>query len=104
MLAHEAIIEEKDAEIASLKAQSGMSRASNVDTTSSNDGSENTETSTVNHGRRGKAPPVDSYTGSDPELRFDDWLPTLERVAQWNSWSDEEKIMQLAGHLRGKAA
>ena len=73
----------------------------------SNDASENrvvSEASTGSHGRRGKAPPVDSYTGSDPELRFDEWLPTLERAAQWNSWSDEEKVMQLAGHLWGKAA
>ena len=37
-------------------------------------------------------------------MRFEDWLPTLERAAKWYSWSDEEKVMQLAGHLRGKAA
>ena len=47
---------------------------------------------------------MDAYTGNDPKLRFDDWLPTLERTAQWNNWSDNEKLMQLAGHLRGKAA
>ena len=45
-----------------------------------------------------------AYTGSDPELRFEDWLPALERTAKWNNWSGEEKLMQLAGHLRGKAA
>ena len=47
---------------------------------------------------------MDAYTGSDPELWFNDWLPTLEQAAKWNNWSDEEKVMQLAGHLRGKAA
>ena len=38
------------------------------------------------------------------KLRFDDWLPTLERAANWNGWSEDEKLMQLAGHLRGRAA
>lgn len=31
--------------------------------------------------RRGKAPPIDPFTGEDNETRFDDWLPTLERAA-----------------------
>ena len=62
------------------------------------------EAGTLPLGRRGKAPPVDSFKGSDPEVRFDDWLPTLERAAYWNGWSEEEKLIQLAGHLRGKAA
>ena len=26
--------------------------------------------------RRGKAPPADTFTGEDADLRFDDWLPT----------------------------
>ncbi len=30
-------------------------------------------------------------------------MPTLERAATWNRWSSEEQLMQLAGHLRGKA-
>ena len=53
--------------------------------------------------RPGKAPPVDSFTGEKQEVRFEDWLPTLERAATWNGWSSDEKLMQLAGHLRGKA-
>ena len=60
-------------------------------------------TSTVTP-RRGKAPPVDAYTGEDLEaVRLEDWLPTLERAATWNGWTDEERLMQLAGHLRGRA-
>ena len=35
-------------------------------------------------------------------MRFDNWIPTLERAAAWNNWSEEEKLMQLAGHLRSK--
>jgi len=53
--------------------------------------------------RRGKAPPVDPYTGEDPEIRFEDWLPTLTRAVTWNHWSEEESLMQLAGYLRGRA-
>ena len=53
--------------------------------------------------QRGKAPPIDSFTAENPEIRLDDWLPTLERAAAWNSWSEEDTLMQLAGHLRNRA-
>ena len=53
--------------------------------------------------RRGKAPPVDSFSGDDGVTCFDDWLPSLERAASWNAWTDEEKLLQLAGHLRWRA-
>ena len=53
--------------------------------------------------RRGKAPSIDPFTAEDPEIRFDDWLPTLERAAAWNGWSEEETLMQLAGYLRNRA-
>ena len=53
--------------------------------------------------RRGKAPPIDSFTREDNEIRFDDWLPTLERAAAWNDWTEDEKVIQLAGYLRGRA-
>ena len=51
----------------------------------------------------GKAPPVDSFTGENPEVRLDDWLPTLERASTWNEWTEDELLLQLAGHLRGRA-
>ena len=53
--------------------------------------------------RRGKAPPVDMFTGEDAEVRFEDWLPSLQRAANWNGWSADEQLIQLAGHLRGRA-
>ena len=53
--------------------------------------------------QKGKAPPVDFFTGEDPEVQFEDWLPTLERTAVWNGWTDEEALIQLAGHLRGRS-
>ena len=34
---------------------------------------------------------------------WDEWLPTFERAAEWNNWSDSECLLQLAGHLKGKA-
>ena len=34
---------------------------------------------------------------------FEDWLPALQRAAEWNRWSDQETLIQLAGHLRGRA-
>ena len=49
--------------------------------------------------RRGKAPLIDPYSGEDPEVRLDDWLPILKRVADWNAWSEEDTLIQLAGHL-----
>ena len=49
----------------------------------------------------GMALPVDKFTG-DPELRFEKWLPALQRAAHWNNWSPEEHLMQLAGHLHGR--
>ena len=34
--------------------------------------------------RRGKAPPIDAFTGDSPELRIDNWLPNLEGASLWN--------------------
>ena len=57
----------------------------------------------VPRARRGKAPPVDPFTGEDPEVRIDEWLPALEQARVWNDWTEEELLMQLAGHLRSRA-
>ena len=53
--------------------------------------------------RRGRAPLVEQYTGESKEEQLDDWLPMLERAGQWNEWTPEELLLQLAGHLRGRA-
>ena len=52
--------------------------------------------------RRGKAPPIEFFTGEDACI-LDDWLPSLERASIWNGWSEEDKLMQLPGYLRGRA-
>ena len=53
--------------------------------------------------RRGRAPPLDAFTGEDPEVRLEDWIPGLKRVADCNAWSETELLLQLAGHLQGWA-
>ena len=53
--------------------------------------------------RRGKAPPVNEFSGEDPECLLEDWLPSFERASLWNAWSEEEQMIQLAGHLKGRA-
>ena len=53
--------------------------------------------------RKGKAPPIDQFTGENPEIRFEDWLPSLTRASKWNRWTPEEDLIQLAGYLRGRA-
>ena len=107
LLTHETVVEEKDAEIARLQelinSRARTMTAAAVETLSE-DNILLSEAGAVFQGRQDKAPPVDPFKGSDPELRFEDWLPTLERAATWNGWSEDEKLMQLVGHLRGKAA
>jgi len=53
--------------------------------------------------QRGKAPPINKFTAEDKCITFDDWLPILESAATCNGWSKEESLMQLAGHIRGRA-
>uniref|UniRef100_A0A1X7SUF3 CCHC-type domain-containing protein n=1 Tax=Amphimedon queenslandica TaxID=400682 RepID=A0A1X7SUF3_AMPQE len=53
--------------------------------------------------RKGKSPPIEMFSGEDQEITLDDWLPSLRRAADWNGWTEEETLMQLAGHLKGRA-
>ena len=59
--------------------------------------------STSTQQRRGRAPPIEFFTGEDPAINVDDWLPSLERASSWNGWSTTEKLMQLPGYLKGRA-
>ena len=99
----------KDAEIVELNRRSSVA----PDTHSHHDCTKVTDTGKSRSGHspivgggagpcHGKAPPVDYYSGDDRLAHFDDWLPSLERAASWNGWTDE-KLLQFAGHLRGKA-
>ena len=107
---HDELIGEKDAEIEKLKRQlegresegSGRSVASEL---SPDDllGLEIPPPPPSRTTRRGKAPPIDAFTGENPEITLDDWLLSLNRAATWNAWSGNELLLQLAGHLRGRA-
>ena len=61
--------------------------------------------STVHSGNRrwGKAPPVKPFNGENEAIRLEDWLPALEWAATWNDQTEEDRLLQLAGHLRGRA-
>ena len=52
---------------------------------------------------RRKIPPIDNFDGERLEVRFDNWLPMLQRAPTWNRWSEEGTLFQLAGHLRKRA-
>ena len=121
MLEHDELIESKESEIASLRAQlvASRSRPVTVEPVQHDSGNEDAQqdvvietvvsprqldTSTVQPARKGKAPPVDLFTGEGSDVLWEDWLPTLERTATWNNWTENEKLLQLAGHLRNKAA
>lgn len=105
-------LSEKDAEIDKLKKllekHDGLERSSEA---SLDDRSELSVTppppvhvtNPVRKTRRGKAPPVDAFTGENTKTTLDDWLPSLKRAATWNEWTDSELLLQLAGHLRGRA-
>ena len=36
-------------------------------------------------------------------MTFDDWYPSLQRAAHRNQWTDQDTLIQLTGHLRGRA-
>ena len=46
---------------------------------------------------------MDEFTGEDPDCTLDDWLPSLERAGTGIAWTEEERIIQLAGHLKLRA-
>ena len=115
LLAHEESLEEKEAEIALLKARilsltSGTDKALTYVTPTTVDSVQQELTlqapqevgSSVTIARRRKAPPVEPYTGENPDILWEEWLPMFERAASWNGWTEQDKLLQLAGNLHGK--
>ncbi len=43
------------------------------------------------------------FTSENEEVTLYEWLPSLDRAAHWNAWTEEDQLLQPAGHLRGKA-
>ena len=99
-------IAEREAEISELRAklaerESREIRVLEEGTTSGEEHKPRPSPGRVVH--RGKAPPVDAFTGEEADLHLEDWLPTLERASSWNGWTQEELLMQFTGYLRGRA-
>ena len=100
----ENLLAKREDEIAELKRKfppRSHSSGSKSDPLSHSDSPLNVHVAPVK--RRGRASPVDMFTGEDPEVRFEDCLPSLQRAAHWNGWSTDEQLIQLAGHLHGRA-
>ena len=100
---HDALIISKDEEIARLKTQLAERVCQRRPTSPDAESLLVSDVAKPREARRGRAPPIDTFTGEDSAVRLDDWLPGLERVAHWNGWTSDEKVIQLAGHLRGRA-
>ena len=96
-------VSEKDDEIHNLRSQlhDRTPTAGSVITRGTTPEADRTELR--QQARRGKGPPIDHFAGEDPRIELDDWLKALERASKWYNWMDDEKLMQLAGHLRGRA-
>ena len=127
MLLHEDQLEEKDMEISSLKSQITLlqltlrcspdvqlsielmgsaprdrlsparfqsSDASSRD--SSNPGEQYIQT-------QKPPPPTDIFTRKNVGITWEDWLTLFKSVAHWNAWTEEEKLLQMAGYFRKKA-
>lgn len=43
------------------------------------------------------------FTEKNVDITWEDWLPLFECAAHWNSWTEEEKLLQMAGYFRKKA-
>ena len=120
---HDELVAEKEAEIQRLKEElsrvrrsrepvspgvhpvSSPSHTSRAHDSTSEAASDEDETGPerATKKRRGRAPPLESFTGESDDTTLNDWLPGLQRVAEWNHWSEEEILIQLAGYLRGRA-
>ena len=120
LLTYEENLEEKEVEIALLKAWLMMATSNrseyadrvilsphrvegNASRTTMTATSLDSSTVQISTTRRGKVPPIEPFTGEGVDMLFEEWLPSFERTATWNGWSEAEKLIQLAGHLRGKA-
>lgn len=57
-----------------------LSQVSEIGRSSIGCGSEGDTVITSGQIRRGKAPPVESFSGEDADMTWDDWLATLERA------------------------
>ena len=79
LIEYDCIVADKDAEIAQLKCQL-TARSDTVELpVSEQESHEPLSVGSIRpRVRMGKASPVDPFMGEEPEMSFDDWLPSLE--------------------------
>ena len=107
MAEFEQVLSEKEEELEGLRqklpqelAQGGGSRPGSVASSWDEPGPPSSEgKSSSLTARRGRAPPVEMFSGEDSETTLEDWLPSLERAAEWNKWGEEERLIQLVVSL-----
>ena len=102
---YDQIIATKDDEITELRALDPTTardppNTDTLDVSTTTEGTTHSVGQAAKESRRGKAPPIDIFTGEDPDVHFD---VALDRVIAWNGWSRQETLLQLAGYLRGGA-
>ena len=78
---HDAMIVSKDEEIGRLRAQLAEQRHRRASVSSDEDMPQVSEPSHPREVRHGRAPPIDTFTGENLAVRFEDWLPGLKRAA-----------------------
>ena len=66
-------------------------------------GAEQSQTADSKSRRTPTAPIEHSSHSEARDIAFDDWIPALRRAAEWNGWTEHETLIQLAGHMRGRA-
>jgi len=104
LLKHDEELAARDKEIAALrKTNSALELYSSDSQSVLSEGTIMSGNGQESRKRAGRAPPIDYFTGESAEVLLEDWIPLLERAATWNGWTEEEKLLQLAGYLRGRA-
>jgi len=103
LLDHEEALEEKDSEIMLLKVRILWSTTGEgapagkriVDSVQEHSPSfPEASTTAATSVRRGKAPPVDPYSGENPDVLWEEWLLIFNRAASWNGWTESDKLLQ----------
>jgi len=101
---HEKTSIAKDREIAELKLRLAAQTADrHCSAISSPDDSVTGVLKVMRQLRGGKAPPIEIFSGENTGICLDDWLPSLQRASNWNNWTEDEQLIQFAGHLKGRA-
>ena len=89
-LSHEDAMDAKDVDIARLKARLLVvtSPAAVSPQTVPSPGDRRVDETSLVPLQHRKAPPINPFSAEGLDEQWDEWLPTFERAAEWNNWSD----------------